>query len=126
MAETRTLDVLVVDDEAMILSVMSAIIEELGHAVRIAEDGYAALSAMQEFPSDLVITDLSMPGMNGFELTRKIQNTYPGTTMVLMTGHSSEDSYQTAMSLDMAAYLPKPFKASQLLAILDTVVEKSV
>jgi CheY-like chemotaxis protein len=125
MTEERTLDVLVVDDEAMILSVLSAIIEELGHSVRVAEDGYAALTAMQELASDLIITDLSMPGMNGFELTRQIQALYPQTSMVLMTGHSSEDSYRTAMSLEMTAYLAKPFKASELSAILDSVVERT-
>jgi len=120
----RSLDVLVVDDEVMILSVLSAIIEEFGHSVRVAEDGYAALSAMEELASDLIITDLSMPGMNGFELARRVQTKHPETTLVLMTGHSSEESYKTAMSMDMAAYLAKPFKASELSAILDSVLQR--
>lgn len=124
MKPSRTLDVLVVDDETMVLTVLSAIIEELGHTARVAGDGFAALSAMQQRPSHLVITDLSMPGMNGFELVRRVRSLFPDTRMVLMTGHSSDDSYKTAMALDMDAYLTKPFKTGQLTDIFKAVLAK--
>ena len=124
MTTPRTLDILIVDDETMILSVLAAIVEELGHQVRVAENGFAALAAMEERPSDMIITDLRMPGMNGFELVRRVRTLYPDTRVVLMTGHSSDESYKAAMALDMDAYLAKPFKAAALSAIIDTVVAR--
>lgn len=62
--------VLVVDDEPIILQTMSAILEGEGFAVRTAEDGFAALVALRQTPPDIIISDLRMPNMSGFEFYR--------------------------------------------------------
>lgn len=122
--ETPVLDVLVVDDEEMVLSVIGRILEAHGHQVRIAKDGREALNAMRATGSDLVISDIRMPGMNGLELAQQIRIRFPATHVVLMTGYSLDKSCQEAAKLNVDGYLHKPFKARELTRVLDRIVQE--
>jgi CheY-like chemotaxis protein len=61
-------DVVIVDDNPELLSVLSEIFNESGYAVRTASDGFAALAAIRDRLPDILLSDLNMPGMSGFEL----------------------------------------------------------
>ena len=78
--------ILLVDDEPNIRIVLSAVLEKAGYTVDVAEDGYAALRSMQEAKPGLVITDLRMPNMNGFELLSVIRARYPEVPTVAISG----------------------------------------
>jgi CheY-like chemotaxis protein len=78
--------ILLVDDESSIRIVLSAVLEQAGYAVDVAEDGFAALRKIQQIKPDLVITDLRMPNMNGFELLFVIRTRFPGLPTIAISG----------------------------------------
>ena len=83
--------ILLVDDEERVLFVLSSSLKKLGDDVEIvtAANGWEAWQMAQRSPFDLLITDLSMPVMDGIELTRAIKALYPQTAVVWITAHSA-------------------------------------
>jgi CheY-like chemotaxis protein len=69
---------LLVDDEPSIRRVLSAVLTEMGHEVRSAEDGFAALKEMHGWMPDILLSDLNMPGMSGFELLSVVRRRTAG------------------------------------------------
>lgn len=78
--------VLVVDDEPIILQTMSAILEGEGFVVRTAEDGFAALMTLRQTPPDIIISDLRMPNMSGFELLSVVRRRFPHIPIIAISG----------------------------------------
>ena len=77
---------LLVDDEPSIRVVLGAVLEDAGYAVEVAEDGMAALRKVEPTPPDLVITDLRMPNMNGFELLSALRARFPELPTIAISG----------------------------------------
>jgi two-component system KDP operon response regulator KdpE len=109
------MQILVVDDEPQITRVLRTSLQSNGHEVAVAQDGAAALDLFLKRQPDLVITDLSMPGMDGIELTREIRSRAP--TPVIVLSVRNQDSAKIA-ALDEGAddYITKPFSIQELLA----------
>ena len=100
--------VLVVDDAAIDRRIIGAIIEQnLGWRVMYAEDGAAALAAMELEAPRVVVTDLRMPGMDGLELVAAIRAKFPGVPVVLMTAFGNEEIAMQALREGAASYVPK-------------------
>jgi CheY-like chemotaxis protein len=78
--------ILLVDDEPNIRLVLSAVLERAGYVVESAEDGFLALRTIQHTKPDLVITDLRMPNMNGFELLSVIRTRFPELPTIAISG----------------------------------------
>ena len=78
--------ILLVDDEPSIRFVLGAVLEQAGYQVELAEDGFNALRKIQETMPDLVITDLRMPNMNGFELLSVIRSRFAQLPTVAISG----------------------------------------
>jgi CheY-like chemotaxis protein len=78
--------VLVVDDEAIILETMTAVLESQGFTVRTAEDGFAALTLLRDNEPDLIISDLRMPSMSGFELLSIVRRRFPHIPVIAISG----------------------------------------
>lgn len=78
--------ILLVDDEPSIRFVLGAVLEQAGYQVDAAEDGFAALKKMQSAMPDLVITDLRMPNMNGFELLSVLRTRSPQLPTIAISG----------------------------------------
>ncbi len=104
-------NLLIVDDEPAIRTSLSCIFRAAGHQVRSAEDGYSALAALQQEEPDIILSDLHMPGMSGFQLLSVVRQQFPGIRVIAMSGAFStlEDVppgvpadafYQKASSLD--------------------------
>lgn len=79
-------NILLVDDEPNIRFVLAAILDQSGYQVDSAEDGFVALRKIQQTVPDLVITDLRMPNMNGFELLSVLRNRFPNLPTVVISG----------------------------------------
>jgi len=82
--------ILVVDDVDTIARVYARFLEREGYEVRIAFDGEQALEEWEKFHPDVVISDIRMPGMTGFELANTIRKKAPKQKIILMTGYADE------------------------------------
>ena len=119
---TRALDVLVVDDDPLILTVVDLMVRHAGHTARTACDGYSALDVLADAAADIIVSDIRMPGMDGLELARLIRKDYPQIPIILMTGYLSEYSSGSASEIGVDGILKKPFKSNDLLAAISRAV----
>jgi two-component system, OmpR family, KDP operon response regulator KdpE len=112
---TDTRKILVVDDEAQITRVLRRSLSAHSYDIRTAADGQAALELFHDWHPDLVITDLSMPEMNGMELCRAIRKT--SVTPIIVLSVKGEE-YNKVEALDAGAddYITKPFGINELMA----------
>jgi DNA-binding NtrC family response regulator len=109
--------ILVVDDERSIRFSLAELLGDEGHEVREAEHAPAALAALDEAPSDLVISDLSMPAMSGLQLLEEVRARHPQTLFVLMTAHGDERTAVRALREGAYDYIPKPFDNEEIRAL---------
>lgn len=116
--ETRSLDVLVVDDDPLILTVVDLMVRHVGHTVRTASDANAALDVLADSPADVIVSDIRMPGMDGLALARLVRKDYPQIPIILMTGYLSEYSSGSASEIGVDGILKKPFKSTELIAAI--------
>jgi len=82
----RPKSILLVDDELSIRLLLRAVLQNAGYQVEVAEDGYVALHRISESRPDLVITDLRMPNMNGFELLAVLRSRFPEIPTIAISG----------------------------------------
>jgi two-component system KDP operon response regulator KdpE len=107
--------ILVVDDEPQITRVLRTALSSQGYDIRVANDGETAQEIMKDWTPDLVITDLSMPNMDGLELCRRLRQTTQVPILVLSVRGEERTKVQ---ALDAGAddYVTKPFGIEELLA----------
>jgi len=107
-------NITIVDDEAITLKRLRRILESQGHRVAAFSGPRRALKHLEKYPCDLVISDVKMPGMSGFELMTKVRNHFPGIEFILITGYASLDDAVKATKEGAFYYLSKPFTPDQL------------
>jgi len=101
--------ILVVDDVPGVCDLMETFLTNRGYECRTAGTSEEALEIFQNFRTDVILSDIDMPGMNGLELTRNVLNTNPETAVILMTGNGDADMVVQALRLGASDYLLKPF-----------------
>jgi DNA-binding NtrC family response regulator len=114
--------VLIVDDEKQIRRILSVLLAEHGYEVREAESGELALALQPEFQPDIVLLDLSLPGMDGLEVLQKLCARAPQPDCIMMTAYGTIRSAVEAMRLGACDYLAKPFDNDELLMIIERVL----
>ncbi len=92
--------ILVVDDEPSTRMLISQIFMQLGHEVRAADDGFAALAEIRQDCPDMILSDLNMPGMSGFELLSVVRRRFPVIRVIAMSGAFSGDAVQPGVAAD--------------------------
>jgi CheY-like chemotaxis protein len=120
-------NILLVDDEEQLRSVLTIVLESEGHVVREAQDGDEALESYSRQPADLVITDLLMPGKEGIETIMELRQSYPEVKIIAMSGriNSGRESNLEAAKLLGADYiLAKPFSNRDIVNAVDKILEK--
>lgn len=111
--------VLVVDDERGLRDMLASALGRGGYNVACAPEGAKALELARQRRFDAAVCDLSMPGMNGIEVTRRLREIQPGLPVIIATGYPTQESEQEAMKLGAFAYLAKPFNLSDIEAIVE-------
>ncbi|HLY56030.1 MAG TPA: response regulator, partial [Stellaceae bacterium] len=112
--------VLLVEDDQLVAEGTAELLADLGHAVIVAGSGTRALELVQQYPGlDLVITDVTLPGMLGIELARRIRGLRPELPIVLCSGHAE---LPEADSLGLPRLI-KPYRISALGAAVDAALE---
>ncbi|MGE0130549.1 MAG: adenylate/guanylate cyclase domain-containing protein [Blastocatellales bacterium] len=117
---------LVVDDSPINCDVLSRRLQRLGHTVTVAGDGLQALALMREQPFDLVLLDIMMPEMNGYEALQRMKadSALRDLPVIMISALYELDSVAKCIELGAADYLPKPFNPVLLKARVDACLEK--
>ncbi len=115
----KHLRVLVVDDDPTIIDVLSAFLETKGYSVHTCSNGQQGLEAIEQEEFDLVISDIEMAGVNGFELLRQTRKNYPRIGIVLMTGYEEAHPLSSALRAGADGYISKPFSLRKFSLIFE-------
>lgn len=105
---------LIVDDEQIILSVISDCLNDRGYTCVTANSGEAAIKLLAESSFDIMITDIQMRGITGIELTKYAKKLYEAMPIIVMTGFSEDYSYNEVIEAGAADFLKKPFSMKEL------------
>ncbi|RAU18446.1 two-component system response regulator [Nitrincola tibetensis] len=108
--------VLVVDDEPNILLSLEFLMEQAGFTVFTAEDGETALQTIQELEPNLVLLDISLPGISGFDVLAELRNDerFQHLPVIMLTAHGREVEREKGMALGADDYITKPFSTQAL------------
>ena len=106
--------ILLVDDEKQFVDTLAERLAMRGFSARVAYDGPQALKAVEE-PTDVIVLDLRMPGMDGFEVLRSVKNSNPQVQVIILTGHGGDAEEQTAYRMGAYNFLKKPMDIDELL-----------
>lgn len=113
----RPMKVLVVDDMRALSVILSRLLTKLGHDVRVVDSGPAALEILKTFPAELVFSDISMPGMTGYELAKRLRvdHSRRNLKLVAMTGYGQASDREKALAAGFDEHMVKPvdFKVLQ-------------
>ncbi len=112
--------ILVVDDEEAVSALLARLLTDLGHRPTTVASGEAALTAITHQTFDLILTDIKMPGMTGFELYQYIKDHYPhlAQRIIFITGDTISASTQARLAQTGSPYIAKPFSIERLEALV--------
>ena len=112
--------ILLVDDEPNILVALEFLMQQEGYQVQTANNGREALNYMKNFIPDIVILDVMMPGMDGFEVANNIRtnNTFQSTQIIFLTAKGTPEDRWRGYSNGGEIYLTKPFDNDELVTIV--------
>jgi len=116
--------ILVVDDEELIRNLVINVLSEMGHSWITAIDGVDALQKMGENKFDAVITDITMPNMDGIILTREISKQYPAIPVMVMIAFDEEYAMGTAISVGAREFIKKPFSLDEFAIRLHKMIHE--
>jgi two-component system phosphate regulon sensor histidine kinase PhoR len=110
--------ILVVDDEARIREGCRIILSDLGFDVAIAENGQKGLEMIEERHFDIILLDLMMPVISGFDVLYRVHDLHPDTVVIVITGYATIEHSVEAMKKGAFDFIPKPFDPNQLRAVV--------
>ncbi len=116
-----TKKIFVVDDEPIVRQVLCEFLIALGCEVVEFSNGDDALKAIGNVNCSAIFTDIRMPGTNGIELTRKINDLCPELPVIVMTGHGSDETCEEAMAAGAFHFLRKPFQLSEIISLKERI-----
>jgi two-component system response regulator AtoC len=116
--------VLIVDDDEALRESLELVLSSEGYAVVTADCGETALERLEEHPVDVVLCDVRMPGIDGFELIPQIGRQLPGVPIVLMSAYGTEDLAVEAMRRGAYDYVAKPFQPTEVVLTLRKAHER--
>lgn len=117
-------DILVVDDDEVIRETLCELLSA-EYSCQTADTAEEALAKLEAQRFDVVLTDISMPGLNGMELLQRVVENYPGTPVIIISGHSDQDQAQSLISRGAFDYLLKPFRLEVVEESVKRAVDKS-
>lgn len=113
------ISILVVDDEEMLRELLAKILVKEGYEIDTACDGENAQEKLRQKKYDLMISDIKMPRMNGFELLKIAKNEFPELGVIMMTGYGDSYTVKDALLLGADEYITKPFKSFEVTLVVE-------
>ena len=118
--------VLLVDDEEEFVQALSERLTMREYDVTTSLRGEDAVEKVRDFNFDVVVLDVSMPGMNGVETLREVKRLKPLTEVIMLTGHATVDSAIDGMKLGALDYLMKPCETEELITKINKAHDRKV
>ena len=115
--------ILVVDDESMIREMLQEVIESAGYECSVAGSGEDALEILARRDTDIVITDIMMPGISGIELLLRVKENY-SSDVIVITGYTDEYGYEEILKKGASDFMSKPFHLRELVIRLRYVLRQ--
>jgi ATP-dependent Lon protease len=115
--------ILVVDDDFNFRSLMVHVLKDEGYSVSMAEDGIAALRALEREGFDILITDINMPNMDGIELFNNVKNLYPQIPVIFVSGFNYNNLDEKLLREGASYFLKKPFNLNLLKHTIKHILE---
>lgn len=116
--------VLVVDDEEAIRDSCVQVLRKAGYECHAGVDGYQGLSLAHELEPDVLLLDLMMPGLDGYEVLEQVMRTHTNSVVIVITGYATIESAVEAMKRGAFDFLPKPFTPDELRLIVNRGLEQ--
>jgi len=116
--------ILVVEDEKSMREILTMLLEEEGYGVVAAADGKEGVGWLRKDIFDMIITDIKMPGADGFEILAKSQELSPETAVIMITAFGTLESALEAMKLGAYDYIHKPFKIDEIRLIVRNALDR--
>jgi DNA-binding response OmpR family regulator len=113
--------VLIVDDNQDLAEAAHLFLEANGHEVRTAQDGPCALRLAMDFQPDAVVVDIGLPGMDGYELARRLRELLPGLAVAAFSGRRIDPGNKRARDSGFSTYFTKPADPEKLLEFVATL-----
>ena len=120
--EGNGISILVVDDEPAYRKVMKRLLINEGHRVTLAEDGIDGLRILKNKEFDMVLTDINMPNMNGWDFLRNIEKLYPEIPAAVITGLSDQEKIPSADTSLAKRILKKPISIDEIRKLIEEIL----
>ncbi len=121
--EEKITNILVVDDSVTVRKVTTRLLERNGISVRTAKDGIDAMMILEEYTPDLLLLDIEMPRMDGFEVATQMRHhsVLKDVPIIMITSRTGDKHRQRAMDIGVTDYMGKPFQEDKLLAAIEKI-----
>ena len=106
--------ILVVDDEPTICSMMNVFLTQIGYQVRTVNSGEDAIDVFDEDPPDMVLLDISMPGMRGIDVLQLMKSRKTDCGIIMLSAYGDDQTIQEAMDMGAYCYIQKPMELMEL------------
>ncbi|MGD0919590.1 MAG: hybrid sensor histidine kinase/response regulator [Thermodesulfobacteriota bacterium] len=116
--------ILVADDEEALRELISKMVNRFGYETATVANGKEALEALRREPFTILITDIKMPEMDGFELMKAVRVEFPDVHIICMTAHSASYNYTDVVAFGATDYITKPFTIDEIRAKLNRVIRE--
>lgn len=118
-------NILMVDDDELVLIAIRELLKPLGFIVTLSSSGAEALEKVAQERFDLIILDVILPEMDGFEICRKIRQfpSYAETPIIMLTAKSAEEDKQRGVEMGANLYLPKPISPRRLISLVEEAMK---
>ncbi len=117
--------ILIIEDDASLLRGLCDNFESRGFQVDTATDGRSALDATAHGNADIILLDIMLPGVNGYEICRQVRGAGMKTPIIMLTAKGQEDDIVRGLELGADDYVTKPFSIRELLARVDALLRRS-
>ena len=117
--------ILIADDDRNICELLRLYLEKEGHTVFTANDGEEALTQFNANPPDIILLDIMLPGLSGFEVCKKIRETGSSTPILMLTAREEEDDKVLGLELGADDYVVKPFDTKEIVARVKAVLRRT-
>jgi len=115
----KGISILVVDDEKLLRDLLIKILTREGYQVDTAEDGEDAMEKLRHHRYHLLVSDIKMPRLNGYELLKEVKQKYPDMAVIMMTAYGDSFSVKDSLLLGADEYITKPFKSFEIQLIVE-------